>query len=267
MEKLLINSLPKAGTHLLVKLVESFGYKDSRGGIAATLLLGKYYLVRQIIRGSWFEKNPVIIGMDLPVAISKRWMNKKFSQLPVDYYVFGHANYSDHLFSILEKNNIKTIQIIRDPRDVLLSYVHYVAKTPSHFIYDFYKDLSFDERLRFTLQGGEAGNLYMESFPTMLKQVDGWFNKKDVLVVKFEDLIGSQGGGDDDLQKSVITSIVEFLKIESVDIDLTAKNLFGGTHTFRKGRIGTWQEELSEEQIQLVRSKIDGTAKRWGYEV
>ena len=266
MEKLFINSLPKSGTNLVAKLAELLGYKYNKVGIAATLLLGKYFFIRQLIRGDIFDRNPIIIGLDLPVAVSEKWIKKKFNNLPNKEFISGHANYSDHLYYILQQEKIKTIQVIRDPRDVLLSYVHYVAKTPSHFIYEFYQAKSFDERLKFTLEGGMANDLYMESFREMLKKVDGWFNKDKVMIVKFEDIIGKNGGGSEKKQADAIGQIIEFLNVKNDDIKSVSNQLFGGTHTFRKGQIGSWKDELTDEQIKLVRKHLDDIVVTWGYE-
>jgi len=266
MQKVFLNSLPKAGTNLVSKLLNLIGYTYRPPGIAATLLLGKFSFLRQLIRGAKFEKNPVIIGLDLPVAISHNWLEGKFSVLKTKEYMTGHANYSDHLYFLLHKYNIKVIQVIRDPRDVLISYVHYVARTPSHFIYSFYKNLSFEDRIRFTLEGGKAGDLYVESFPQMLKKVEEWVRKENIMVVKFEDLIGEKGGGSRLIQVRTIKDICTFLGVMNVDYEKVVDNLFGGTHTFRKGKIGSWKEELSEELKTLIEEKIGDIVKRWGYE-
>jgi len=266
-EKVFINSLPKSGTNLVAKLTELVGYNYNKVGIAATLLLGKYFLLRQILRGDICDRNPIIIGLDLPIAVSSKWIKKKFSNLPSGEFISGHANYSDHLYYILQEKNIKTIQVIRDPRDVLLSYVHYVAKTPSHFIYDFYKNKSFDERLKFTLEGGKAGDLYVESFSEMLNKVDGWFNKNNVLIVKFEDIIGENGGGSREIQIKTIDEIIDFLSIKNSSSVTAADQLFGGTHTFRKGQIGSWKDELTQEQILFVAKHLNVHTEKWGYEI
>jgi len=266
MEKVFVNSLPKAGTNLLAKLIELIGYKYDNLGIASTLLLGKYYFLRKIIRGTIFHKNPIIVGLDLPIGINPKWLNKKLERVEIGEYITGHTNYSDHLYYLLSKNDFKIILVIRDPRDVLVSYAYYVAKTKTHFIYDFYSKLKHEDRLMFTITGGKANDLYIESFGTMLRKLNGWFTKNNVLIVKFENLIGPKGGGNREQQLTTIRIITDFLAVRTVDYERIANNLFGGTHTFRKGKIGSWRKELMKTHIDKLKEELGDLLNAWGYE-
>lgn len=262
--KIFINSLPKSGTNLVSKFFELTGYEYKNVGVAATLVLGKYPLIRQILRGALFSKNPVIIGQDLPVAIRSNWLDKKLNSLENGEFITGHANYTDHLHQLLMKNAIKSIQVIRDPRDVLLSYIHYVGTTKTHFMYDSYHKLDFNERLLFTINGGVSNNLHIESFNTMLHSLHGWFDKQDVFIIRFEDIIGDKGGGSIEKQYKLFEELESFLD-EKIDKEYIIEKLFGGTHTFRKGMIGSWKEEFDDKQKSIIHHSIGEIIKLWGY--
>jgi hypothetical protein len=74
--------------------------------------------------------------------------------------------------------------------------------------------------------------------------------------VRFEDLVGPQGGGSRDAQIDMLRRLARHLGASVGDEDLTriADNLFGGTFTFRKGEIGSWRQNLSaDHQLQFKR--------------
>jgi hypothetical protein len=57
----------------------------------------------------------------------------------------------------------------------------------------------------------------------------------DILKLRFEDLVGPEGGGTTTAQHEAIARPAEFLNL-SVDISAVASGLNGGTRTFRRGR-------------------------------
>jgi len=265
------NALPKSGTNLLQKLFELLGYKYDKLGIAESLILGKHYLLRQLIRGAKFEKNSLYIGFYAPVPVSARWLNWRLTRVKPGNYISGHCNYSERLDFILKKNNVKVIHIIRDPRDVLVSHAHFFAQKKDYFLYPILSNLSFEERIRITLKGGyfEKYKLYINSFRSALENLLLWKKSDNCLIVKFEDLIGEKGGGTKEKQFKTIKDILLF--IERIDlinnIENVAIRLYGGTHTFRKGKKGVWKEELSESIITEINSLIGDVILNLGYEL
>ena len=268
MSRILVNSLPKSGTNLVQRLLELLGYAYAKLGLTSTLLIGKHYLIRQLIRGAKLSKNPVIVGQYTQVAISPKWLERRFSRLKEGQYITGHANYSDYLYSLLQNHNIKIIQVIRDPRDVLVSGAHYLANEKTNYVYNFYKNLPWEERVMFFLTGGKTDKFYLESFATVLDSVKGWLRKENVLTVKFEELIGPEGGGDKTVQLDRIKDISKFIgmDIEEAGLQKVAHALFGGTKTFRKGAIGSWKEELSQKHLEKLKETTGDTLESWGYE-
>ena len=145
-EKLIVfaNGIWKSGNNLLMKLLEIAGYKYSDFGLAASSVYGPYFILRQVIRGAKYSKNPIPIGLDIPVNVSIKWLSRKIKRLNGNYFS-GHAAYSERLFNILETNNIKTIQIIRDPRDIVVSYSQWILKRPDYYTFKHFSNLEADE--------------------------------------------------------------------------------------------------------------------------
>ena len=80
----------------------------------------------------------------------------------------------------------------------------------------------------------------------------GWLDDPDCLIVKFEDLVGSQGGGSDERQTAAVASIAQHvgLALDDADVQAVAGQVFNrGAQTFRKGAIGDWRNHFSAEHI------------------
>jgi hypothetical protein len=85
-----------------------------------------------------------------------------------------------------------------------------------------------------------------------LEQMSRWAEEENCLIVRFEDLVGSQGNGSDVAQYESIKEICEHLGIEArrPEISALAASLFGGTHTFSRGKI-VCDAESDDEQWLL----------------
>lgn len=117
------------------------------------------------------------------------------------------------------------------------------------------------------LLGGYLDNgTYVESFASILQNAIGWLTAAGVLVIKFEDLVGSNGGGNDNLQKEVFSKIIDFIGADSSnEIDYASK-LFGESKTFRAGKIGSWRLDLSPDLIRLMEDNISYLLPYYGVE-
>lgn len=270
--KLLINSLPKSGTNMVQKLIELAGYPYSKKSLAASSCFGRYGLAKHFLRSPASGETPLSIGLEVPVVVSPKWVSKYL--VTADGYVSGHAPYSDHFYSILNNHRFKTIQVVRHPAAVLVSWARYIVEEGYYWddAHAFLKNMSLDERVEFLVGGGSLGDndsLYYRSFSDVLLGVKGWFDAEGVLVVRFEDLVGAQGGGSDEIQRQTIESILKHIGYEygQEDLDKLQKNLYGGTHTFRSGRIDSWKDVIDDELNHLIIQKLKDcdVVKKLGY--
>jgi hypothetical protein len=56
------------------------------------------------------------------------------------------------------------------------------------------------------------------------------------------------------------------IPVDERAIDLVGENLFGVGRTFRKGQVGGWREEFSEEHERAVREVAGPLLAELGYE-
>jgi len=256
-----VNSLPKSGTNMVQKLIELAGYPYSKKSLAASSCFGRYGLAKHFLRAPASGETPLSIGLEVPVVVSPKWVSKYLAT--ADGYVSGHAPYSDHFYSILNNHRFKTIQVVRHPAAVLVSWARYIVEEGYYWgdAHVFLKNMSLDERVEFLVGGGSLGDndsLYYRSFSDVLLGVKGWFDAEGVLVVRFEDLVGSQGGGSDQTQRETIVNIFQHIdhKCTQNDLSRVQKDLYGGTHTFRSGSIDTWRTKISKKTQDHILESI-----------
>jgi len=229
--KVLINSLPKSGTFLLrraLSLMPNFAPRWSIHGLNAG------------------EPN----------------LNRKITNIRRGQYVSGHLYWSQVLTDLLVTNNIRTIFIIRDLRDVAVSLACYLNdKNSQHRLQNYFASLeSDDERLMAVMLGAEQqlfhdcqdrkslGEFGMAFLP--------WLNEPNCLTVRFEDLIGTAGGGKKTKQRKSLQAITNYLDIDISDqqiAQLAEKLFFRSSRTFRKGKIGDWQNWFTTEHKQVFK--------------
>ncbi|MFZ2487405.1 MAG: sulfotransferase domain-containing protein [Anaerolineae bacterium] len=272
-QRLLINSMPKSGTHLLTQVVDLLGFQDQgahasfwgrtkdRLGLGAPVVLAhlrvkrnKQRLLRSLVtRQSAPLTVPVDVTMpvDVPVGLLQAWL----AGIRPGAYLSGHVPWHVKTADIVRANALKQIVIVRDPRDVLVSFVHFVRR-PQHVLSKDFTPLTPDEQLLLALQGGQgsAGTHIvgmMQGFAAILN----WTQETDVLFVRFEDLIGTQGAGSEQAQRVTVQKIAEYLGLALTDqaTDTVCQRAFDTkSATFRRGQIGSWQDELTPQQIQSV---------------
>lgn len=229
--KVLCVSVPKAGTHLLEKALQE---------IMQT-------------RAKWLlsEKNIESFKQD------KQELRK-------------HTLYVMHLLSdmdlVTNATSFRRILLIRDPRDVMVSfYYHLTSKKAWPFKLqfaraDFYNH-SFEERMDEML-------FYTQNTPVEgIISAAQWMQDPDVLVIRFEDLVGAKGGGSDEVQFETLLKLASFVGYPKTfqEMKEIANRLFGGTFTFRNGQIGEWKTFFLPHHTEKLKSLIGQEVIQLGY--
>jgi len=264
----IVNSFPKSGTHLLGRIIKQLNYHE-----IPIMVLNDNYLDfnkngdwnkwEPIVNAGLSEKiiNPKRIGCPSTVAVSKLRMGQ---------YFVSHLKHSTKMNKLIEKKSIKHIFIIRDLRDVICSMANYRMNLKAHAYlpnwYFYLKSLQTeDERLLTCIKGLDR---FLESYLTHLEYGWGWLTENNVLIVRFENLVGHKGGGDDDIQRKEIAKIANYLNIDLDDtkINYLCENVWGGnTRTIDKGVIGAWIDSFSPKVELEFNGKFSTHMKILGY--
>jgi sulfotransferase 6B1 len=100
-----------------------------------------------------------------------------------------------------------------------------------------------------------------------LDRYAGWLTS-GCLVVRFEDLVGSAGGGDDDSQHAAVSGIYRYLGLEDDDalVRSVCGRLFSSdSPTFRRGSIGGWRDAFDDELEAIFERSVTGHWEPYGY--
>ncbi len=258
---ILLNSIPKSGTNLLQKCLELAGVNWSGRSLAASSNFGRYRSIKNLLRSPAMGEVPVSLGLDVPVNVSERWLRSYVRE--AQGYISGHMAYSGHLYEILSSENFRVIQVIRHPCAIVASWANFIAE-PGYYRSNIQKRmsrLSFDERVKLLVNGGYLERQYIAGIRDVFLRAQGWYEKKGgVLVVRFEDLVGARGGGDDEFQRRTLEEIFSYAGLEPDQsrVGGIQSRLYGGTHTFRKGQIDGWKDQLSEDTEREVYHLLKG---------
>lgn len=233
-DTLFITSIPKCGTHLLVKCVELLTKRTMRGK-GNQLLAGKGLSEK----GGFFHK---------------------------------HVPYSLNTSRIFKQHNVKVFFIFRDPRDRAVSRVHFIYdggwQKQELYTQNPLRQLSFDDLLTYAIKepGAISGLPLLEEYNAFLP----WKDDPSCCAVRFEDLVGPHGGGSRKAQLRAIKKIARHLDpafaLDNSLINECAKNLFGGTPTFREGKIGAWKDVFKDEHKKLFKRLTKRLLVGLGYE-
>jgi sulfotransferase 6B1 len=224
-------SIPKAGTHLLER---------------ALCLHPKLY--RKIVPTITDEKVRGYGGLDRLLA------RVRPGQVIVSHLRFD-ARYPD-----IVARRARSIFLVRDPRDIVVSQVHYVSRTRGHRNQAFFAGMADEtERLAAAIAGDRHHDV-----PSIAERLDayaGWLSAGS-LVVRFEDLVGPDGGGDRESQVDAVGSIFEFLGIDAGNplIRSVCDRLFSASSpTFRRGAIGAWRSSF-DARLEALFAEVAGQA-------
>ena len=273
--KVMVNSIPKGGTHLLLKLVYMLGIPDDpkRFWLGAGIIRRRIELLNKLVKGS-FSNDTVIIGSEVPVKIGVNWLIRRLHKIPDNHSFGAHCLHSDELSKVINKSGVRAVCIIRDPRAIAASHMHYVKTWKKHFFHSAYMKLPSDkERMRLSITGGQLGKYSVISMRERYESFLGWQKDSSAMLVRFEDLVGENGGGSNIEQVKAVRNVAGHLDIELSDakLALIQKDLFGRkedltqSSTFRKGKVDAWCKELDEELISMVEVELADILKLLGY--
>jgi Sulfotransferase domain len=231
--RVLVVSLPKAGTHLVERAV---------------------CLHPRLYRRMLPTLNPENVGKEgLAGAVGAQRRGQ---------VLVAHLPFDPSYPALLE--NVKTLFVIRDPRDVAVSLAHYIGGRgdhPLHFAYSARPDER--SRIELAILGDAEVRPPAPSLASLLEGFSGWLQSA-AAVVRFEELIGSRGGGDDGVQERTIRVIYDHLGLQP-PARLSERLFSSSSPTFRTGQIGQWRESFDAGLEALFEREAGHWTEVYGY--
>jgi len=242
------NSKPKSGSHLLSQILNGF-----------TKIMPYKYVDAEPIRTITKEGR----------RKAKEEILADLKRVPDGVIGWGYVEATEENASFLTGSGRVNYFIYRDPRDMLVSQVFFATDMQEdHGMHEHYNSLpDFGERLKVAITGIDRGGLYMVSVKQRYEGVFQWLEQKNVLCIRFEDLINNRDAALiamlDEVEKTGYQIPTEREQALSVLADAIQPKK---SHTFRSGKTGGWKDLFTEEHKLLFKDVAGDLLVQLGYE-
>lgn len=268
-----------------MKSVQSYFYDFQRFGLTPTKLVARL--------GGRAEKVPRVLTVTMPksgtnllqrilvlhVLLSRAWLptlGRRNSDIWKDpkallgsvgagRIVSTHFDFDMNLARLIKDElQYKILLMIRDPRDAVISDMHYILSWPGHSQKTLFESMASDkERLMTLISGSDVVRPIREQ----ILRFSGWADYAHL--IRFEDAVGAGGGGSDDMQRMVVGGIFDYLGISLSDSELefiSANCRSAKTQTFRTGAIRNWERVFDADLSRAFKDQAGDLLVELGYE-
>ncbi len=247
---LFANSFPKSGTHLLTQVLEGFphiGPAVDTGLPAIVMYEGASGRERGI--GEILHELNRFAGGDIG---------------------YGHLHAKPEIVNFLTRDGVCAYFILRDPRDVVISHVHYVTRIePSHVHHRYYADVlqTFEERLKTSILGIPESENPFPNIAGRFSPFLEWLRHPEVLTLKYEDFLEDR--------KSAVNKVLThatnrgfqpFMDVDKAVNELESMINPQRSPTFRQGKSGGWKTQFTPEHKEIFKSVAGQLLVNLGYE-
>jgi len=244
------NSFPKSGTHLLTQVLHGLtqiGPAVDAGLPAVVMYTGTTGQPR-----------------------AERDIVADLHRLKPGDIAYGHLHSRPDVRAELTRWGVAPFFIYRDPRDVVVSHVHYVTEMEPHHVHHAYyaKTLKdFDERLMTSILGRPELEIPFPNVWGRFEPYLGWLECPEVLTLQFEDFITHRAATLervlDHAQRCgfvVKTSREQALRV--LDSAINPEQ----SPTFRSGKVGKWRAAFKSSHKKTFKNVAGDLLIRLGYE-
>jgi hypothetical protein len=247
---LFANSFPKSGTHLLTQVLSGFsklGPAVDSGMPAIVTFVGH--------TGRQRSEDEILADLK--------------SLLPGDI-AYGHIHAYSKTMDFLGQDGVAAFFIYRDPRDVVLSHVHYVTEIEQrHIHHRYYTEVlqSFNERLRTSITGLSDSNNPFPDIKARFEPYLGWLDQSDVLSLQFERFMNDRYKTlcqiyDHAVKRGFPESSERDEAINILNMSINPRR----SPTYRSGKTGAWRTQFDEQNKRLFKELTGDLLFRLGYE-
>ena len=242
------NSKPKSGSHLLLQILNGF---------------------TQIMPYQYVDANPIR-------TITQNGRRRKADEILADLkrvprgvIGWGYVDATPENASFLTETGRVNYFIYRDPRDMLVSQVFFATDMhEGHGMHEYYNSLpDFGERLKVAITGIDQDGLKMVSVKKRYEGVFQWLEQKNVMCIRFEDLINDRDATLlsmlDEVEKAGYKIQTPREKALSILVDAIQPKK---SHTFRSGKTGGWKQYFTDEHKSLFKDVAGDLLVKLGYE-
>ncbi len=211
---------------------------------------------------------------------------EKLASLDNDQMIIRlYSPYDPECMQMMQDTEHKIVSMVRDPRDALISHLFYMRSFPANltqrdffFVSQEFNSLPIDEQIHALI----VGNVHSQSYVNYYNERLGWALSGNCLIIKYEDLVGNAGGGNNSCRFMALKKLADYINMHlSRDhFEFIQKNMYAviqynteggidkGTERsdFHRASIGNWKTFLKEEHKVLLKQKIGQVLIDLGYE-
>ncbi|GAB4523911.1 MAG: hypothetical protein Fur0018_07030 [Anaerolineales bacterium] len=225
---LFANSFPKSGTHLLTQILQGM----TRLGPAVDSGLPAVLTYEGT---SGRERTSAEIAADL-------------RRLRPGDIGFGHIHARPDITPLLCRPGVAPYFIVRDPRDIVVSHVHYVTDIAQQHVHQpYYRFLpDFESRLRVSILGLDDVRWPFPDIAQRFAPYQGWLDHPEVRLLHYEDYLWDR--------RAFLGDVLDHAVARGFPLKIPreqAISLLEGalnpekSPTFRKGKAGAWREHFT----------------------
>ncbi len=183
----------------------------------------------------------------------------------------GHIWYSEGIAKKLLL--IPKIILIRDPRDNVVSYSHFIDRRAKDIFgsnAEYWSKKDWDEKLSTMIFGMRTPAVEFPSvYNSYLNYGIRWAGPR-AFVVRYEDIMGTKFGGNDNTVIKTIKSLMDFMGVQ-IDEDMLVRRITQGSdpaksQTFRAGGEGSWRHEFKPKHVTQMKAAAPNLVSALGYE-
>jgi len=266
--RLLGNSLPKAGSSLLVELIELLGYNKQQPANNKTPQAFNYKELKQALdnKRGIAQVDNIAVSSFAPWYVDKDRFRTWLEGVSANHYIFGHLPWTPALSALLAELNYRHLAIIRDPREVLASLVFKAAIIPRFLTADF-KELSLTQRLNFMIKGGAATQAEAQILPfvDIYRAMLAWAENSQCLLLRFEDLVGERGR---EVQISTIQRVANYLDVDFNEAILLKLNRDNSPWVQRLNinSVESWTQVMTTADLDYIMRTCQSLSLEAGYD-
>ena len=241
-------SFPKSGTHLLDQILLGFSK------------VAPYS--RRL--HSFYAEYEGESGRKRTPEMALAWLNSLGSGDVASAHLFARPQVVERITS----PGFVPYFIFRDPRDVVVSHVHYVTDMETrHVHHAYYRSLpDFDARLSVSIRGRPDTEVEFPDIAARFAPYLGWLVHAEVLTIHFEDLIDNRTASLTRIMDHLLARVAIPASRERILNSLATSIDPSKSPTFRSGRTGEWRKSFTNTHITLFKEVAGDLLVKLKYE-